>query len=371
MDDGGGLMRVLVALDGSPIGESAVAAIANWVATTKAELHLLTVIHPDRIHETLAPHAGHEFTPEGTSSGQLLHTHEPPARTAEDRSQALERARVNAEQYLRQVAERYVGDYPAHVDAAFDDETAPVIIQKAVERDVDFIAMGTRGRGGIGRAMLGSVAERVVRGSAIPVMLIGPRMRSELTASSQAAATSDPPQESPPAGAQAADTAQRRSAADASIEGLIDWLGSSDWQLRRQARLELGARGSEAVEPLLGALNSGNDDVRWGAVKVLDEMSDEQAIPSLIDLLEDRNSSVRWAAGEALISIGRPSVIPVLQRLLVNPGSVWLHEGAHHVLQRMVEPETTPVVDALEGPYPSITVPPRVHDALKKLEGFA
>jgi hypothetical protein len=38
------------------------------------------------------------------------------------------------------------------------------------------------------------------------------------------------------------------------------------------------------------------------------------------------------------------------------------------VLQHLVEPVTSPVVNALEGPYPSITVPPLVHEALKAME---
>jgi nucleotide-binding universal stress UspA family protein len=44
---------------------------------------------------------------------------------------------------------------------------------------VDAVAMSTRGAGGVGRLMLGSVAEQVVRHSELPVMLLTPRMLSQ------------------------------------------------------------------------------------------------------------------------------------------------------------------------------------------------
>ena len=48
------------------------------------------------------------------------------------------------------------------------------IIQKAKELAVDLIVMGTHGRRGISHALLGSVAERVVRTSTVPVLTVPP-----------------------------------------------------------------------------------------------------------------------------------------------------------------------------------------------------
>jgi nucleotide-binding universal stress UspA family protein len=45
----------------------------------------------------------------------------------------------------------------------------------AVEQNADLIVMGTHGRRGLSRAILGSVAERVVRTSKVPVLTVGPR----------------------------------------------------------------------------------------------------------------------------------------------------------------------------------------------------
>jgi nucleotide-binding universal stress UspA family protein len=50
------------------------------------------------------------------------------------------------------------------------------ILRLAKEGDADLIVMGTHGRRGLPRALMGSVAERVIRTSEIPVLTIcGPR----------------------------------------------------------------------------------------------------------------------------------------------------------------------------------------------------
>ncbi|QSG14048.1 universal stress protein [Halapricum desulfuricans] len=46
------------------------------------------------------------------------------------------------------------------------------IVQYADDEDMDLIVMGTHGRGGINRLLLGSVAERVVRTSSVPVLTV-------------------------------------------------------------------------------------------------------------------------------------------------------------------------------------------------------
>jgi nucleotide-binding universal stress UspA family protein len=48
-----------------------------------------------------------------------------------------------------------------------------VIIDAAEERKADLIVMGTHGRRGLSHAILGSVAERVLRTAACPVLTVG------------------------------------------------------------------------------------------------------------------------------------------------------------------------------------------------------
>jgi nucleotide-binding universal stress UspA family protein len=49
---------------------------------------------------------------------------------------------------------------------------APLILQVAEEIDADLIVMGTHGRTGLTRLLLGSVAEQVMRGALCPVVTV-------------------------------------------------------------------------------------------------------------------------------------------------------------------------------------------------------
>lgn len=60
-----------------------------------------------------------------------------------------------------------------NVDSAIvTGETWERILEAASERGADLIVMGTHGRRGLSRALLGSVAEKVVRLSPVPVMTV-------------------------------------------------------------------------------------------------------------------------------------------------------------------------------------------------------
>ncbi|MFB6089716.1 MAG: universal stress protein [Halobellus sp.] len=59
------------------------------------------------------------------------------------------------------------------VETAVKDGIAHrVIVDHAAENAVDLIVMGTHGRTGVGRFLLGSVAEKVVRSADVPVMTV-------------------------------------------------------------------------------------------------------------------------------------------------------------------------------------------------------
>ncbi|MBI4545817.1 MAG: universal stress protein, partial [Gemmatimonadetes bacterium] len=51
------------------------------------------------------------------------------------------------------------------------------ILDFAERNAVDLIAMATHGRGGVSRIMLGSVADKVLRGARAPVLLYRPPVR--------------------------------------------------------------------------------------------------------------------------------------------------------------------------------------------------
>ena len=120
---------VIVALDGSELAEQALPLAKQLAEHMEAELFLLQVIRLDA-----------------------------PADTRDE-------ARV----YLEETA-RTLG-IPAQVMVRIG-QPAEEIIASAVDVPESIIVMTTHGRGGLGRLLYGSVAERVVLDSRIPVLLI-------------------------------------------------------------------------------------------------------------------------------------------------------------------------------------------------------
>ncbi len=53
-----------------------------------------------------------------------------------------------------------------------EGQPAKEILKLAEEQSVDLIVMGTLGRSGIEKFLLGSVADKVIRGSRIPVLIV-------------------------------------------------------------------------------------------------------------------------------------------------------------------------------------------------------
>jgi nucleotide-binding universal stress UspA family protein len=66
------------------------------------------------------------------------------------------------------------------VDTVLVEDAMPAaaILEFAAENAVDMIALATRGRGGWSRVALGSVADKVMRGSLLPVLLYRPPLVS-------------------------------------------------------------------------------------------------------------------------------------------------------------------------------------------------
>ena len=58
--------------------------------------------------------------------------------------------------------------------AVREGEPSKEIVEQAMDSDVDLIVVGTHGRGGFERALLGSVADKVVRTSHVPVVTVNP-----------------------------------------------------------------------------------------------------------------------------------------------------------------------------------------------------
>ncbi|WP_254841172.1 universal stress protein [Natronomonas marina] len=138
-------MRVLVPYDGSDLSEKAVEhAIERY---DDAEIVLLYVL--DFVG------AGYDAPPEASLPGYWADWYED--------------AESSGREMLEAVRQRY--------DANVETETvlgrpARAIVEYAEDNDVDAVVMGSHGREGVSRVLLGSVAETVVRRSPIPVTVV-------------------------------------------------------------------------------------------------------------------------------------------------------------------------------------------------------
>jgi nucleotide-binding universal stress UspA family protein len=102
----------------------------------------------------------------------LLHAVTPSQGFSLPATGFLERERRQAAKYLAGVAAR-LRRKGIRVDIRLlRGEASRLIVRTAIREKADFIAISGRGRGGAGTGPLGSVAERVLRTSPVPVLLL-------------------------------------------------------------------------------------------------------------------------------------------------------------------------------------------------------
>ncbi len=79
---------------------------------------------------------------------------------------------TTAQNYLDEVTNRLTKLTPLIKTEVLQGRAAEAIISFAVENDIDLIIMATHGRSGVSRWVWGSVTDRVLRASKIPVLLV-------------------------------------------------------------------------------------------------------------------------------------------------------------------------------------------------------
>ncbi len=110
----------------------------------------------------------------------LLHAYPIPGYTFPDGSVVASPKMMDE---LADQAERHLADWKRDAEAAglarvstakAIGEPAAEIVAYAEEQGVDLLVMGTHGRTGLQHALLGSIAERVVRRARCPVLTVRP-----------------------------------------------------------------------------------------------------------------------------------------------------------------------------------------------------
>jgi nucleotide-binding universal stress UspA family protein len=154
------LKHVFIPLDGSDLAERILTPAATLGGLMHSDYTLLRVVKP--VHPTL-PYT--EALSISVMAGEIL-----------DQIEKLQgQVRQEAQSYLRRATERLrTRSIDVRTRVAVDEHTAAAILHEAGACGADLIALETHGRGGLSRLFLGSVADKVVRGSSIPVLVHHP-----------------------------------------------------------------------------------------------------------------------------------------------------------------------------------------------------
>jgi len=113
-----------------------------------------------------------EFAGDGVTL-MLLRAVEAHTLPGVDPSDAQVEVVREAEDYLAAVAARLAESGVAQVETSvWYGPAALAIVEAARLRKADLIVMSTHGRSGLGRLILGSVAESVLRGTTTPILLL-------------------------------------------------------------------------------------------------------------------------------------------------------------------------------------------------------
>lgn len=141
--------HILVPMDGSPTADRGLREAIRLASALGSKLRLLHVIDDFPMLVELSTISSFEAGMQQMRQyGESVLTKALSEATAAD---------VQAQTVLREITQGRVAD---------------AVIDEAAKTACDLIVMGTHGRRGLGRLALGSDAERVVRGSAVPVLLV-------------------------------------------------------------------------------------------------------------------------------------------------------------------------------------------------------
>jgi nucleotide-binding universal stress UspA family protein len=107
----------------------------------------------------------------------LAHAIPPEPRTPvplEPLPRSLDRDLQEAELHMRQFVREKLLEHIAHEEVIERGWTSEVILDLIARNKVDLLVLGTHGRGGLKKLLLGSVAEELFRLASCPVLTVGP-----------------------------------------------------------------------------------------------------------------------------------------------------------------------------------------------------
>ncbi|SDP54716.1 universal stress protein [Desulforhopalus singaporensis] len=148
--------RILVPLDGSKLGEAALAYIQGLIARLgpgeQVALTLLNVITA-------------EWHTVNLRGGEMVSV----PYTDRELGEMKKSARIYLENVSAGLTQKNVS---ISCQVSVSENPAEEIIRVEKEIDADLVAMSTHGRSGLSRFAFGSVADKVMRGGSVPVLMV-------------------------------------------------------------------------------------------------------------------------------------------------------------------------------------------------------
>lgn len=149
-DAGPEVSRIALALDGSEVSQGALDRAVALARAFDAELHLVRVV-------TFPSEVASPYLPQTVALNESI----------------LQKSLDEATAALEREATRLRGEgLSVRVHVTKDVQAATGIVRCASESGAEMIVMATHGRGIVGRTLLGSAADKVVRTSQIPVLVV-------------------------------------------------------------------------------------------------------------------------------------------------------------------------------------------------------
>ncbi|MFD1571076.1 universal stress protein [Halorubrum laminariae] len=144
--------RILIPTDGSDVAEAAVDHALDLAEKYDAEVHALYVVDIDSVNLSL-----------GT---------EQVDRLRQGRFGEMEELKERADEATGAVADRGEERGVEVVEHISGGRPHKLIGEYAEDHEIDLIVMGSHGRAGVRRALLGSVTERTLRSTHVPVLVV-------------------------------------------------------------------------------------------------------------------------------------------------------------------------------------------------------
>ena len=148
--------KIMVPLDGSELAECVLPHVDGFVKSSQVKtIIFVRVIEPTR-YLAASP----------TASPQFSQTMQETAKMAE------EEEKLSAEKYLKGVLSRFKQGEIKYKTDVLVGKVADSLVDYAEANKIDLVLIATHGRSGISRWVRGSIADRVLRSSCAPVLMV-------------------------------------------------------------------------------------------------------------------------------------------------------------------------------------------------------